>query len=119
MPIKSVKDIKFETFSAGIKTKRQVLISSDEATNFAMRKFITEPDGEIPKHKNSVEHEQYVLNERAIIGIGNETLEVKEGDCVYIPAEIPHWYKTVGDNPFEFICIVPNKPDKMEMIGDK
>jgi quercetin dioxygenase-like cupin family protein len=35
---------------------------------------------------------------------------------VYIPAEIPHWYEVVGDDPFEFLCAVPNLPDHVEIL---
>jgi len=69
----------------------------------------------MPKHTNSVEHEQYVLNGRAQIGIGDEIFEVKKNDVVFIPADVPHWYKVLGDESFEFICVVPNKPDVVEL----
>jgi len=42
MNVKKIKNIKSEIVSAGEGTSRKVLISSDEAPNFAMRKFIIE-----------------------------------------------------------------------------
>ena len=39
----------------------------------------------MPRHTNTVEHEQYVLRGHACIGIGEETYEVKTGDVVFIP----------------------------------
>jgi len=65
----------------------------------------------MPRHTNQVEHEQYVLRGRARVGIGDEVLEVTRDDVVYIPAGVPHWYQTEGDEPFEFLCLVPNLPD--------
>ena len=47
--------------AAGKGTSMQVLIGPEEAPNFAFRKFIMEPQGGMPRHKNLVEHEQYVL----------------------------------------------------------
>ena len=70
----------------------------------------------MPAHTNEVEHEQYVLRGRAKIGIGDEVFDVRVGNLVFIPAGTPHWYQTEGDEPFEFICIVPNKPDKIELL---
>ena len=67
--------------------------------------------GGMPRHTNQVEHEQYVLRGRARVGIGDEVLEVTRDDVVYIPAGVPHWYQTEGDEPFEFLCLVPNLPD--------
>src|SRR5688572_2708668 len=100
----------------GIGTTRQVLVRPDEAPNFAMRKFTMEPGGGMPKHTNTVEHEQYVLRGRARIGLGDEVVEVKEGDVLYIPAGTPHWYEALGDEPFEFLCMVPNQEDRIEIL---
>lgn len=116
MTVKHAPEIAAETVEAGTLTTRQVLISMDEAPNFAMRKFTIEPGGNMPPHTNTVEHEQYVLAGRGQIGISDDVVEVKKDDVVYIPAGVPHWYCTVGEEPFEFICIVPNKPDKIELV---
>ena len=118
MPVRHTDSIPTETVEAGTGTTRQVLIGSDEAPHFAMRRFVIQPGGGMPKHTNTVEHEQYVLRGRAQIGIGHEVLEVKEDDVVYIPAGVPHWYQTEGVDPFEFICIVPNGPDTIEIVDD-
>lgn len=114
--MRSLDTIPKEKVPVGKNTFRQVLIGSDEAPNFAMRRFIIEPDGEIPNHTNTVEHEQLVLNGRARIGLGGKTFDVKKNDIVYIPANTPHWYKTTGDEPFEFLCMVPNKEDIIKLV---
>ena len=119
MPVRNTDSIPAETVNAGTGTTRQVLIGPDEGPNFAMRRFMIQPGGGMPKHTNTVEHEQYVLRGRARIGIGDEVLEVKEDDVVYIPAGVPHWYETQGVDPFEFICVVPNGPDKIEIVDDE
>lgn len=102
---------------AGTKTSIQVLIPPDRAPHFAMRCFTIEPGGGMPNHTNTVEHEQYVLNGRAEVGIGGEVHQVKKGDVVYIPAGLPHWYTTLGDEPFQFLCLVPNQPDTIELVA--
>ena len=116
MWIRHANDVAAEPVKAGTGTKRQVLISSEEGPNFALRRFIMEPGGGMPAHTNTVEHEQYVLRGSATIGIGDETAEVRAGNVVFIPAGTPHWYKAHGSEPFEFLCIVPNKPDKIEIV---
>jgi quercetin dioxygenase-like cupin family protein len=117
--IRASANVTSEPVSAGTATSRQVLIGSGEAPNFAMRKFMMEPGGGMPEHTNTVEHEQYVLRGRARIGLGDEVVEVKEGDVLYIPAGLPHWYEALGDEPFEFLCMVPNKEDKIEILEEK
>jgi quercetin dioxygenase-like cupin family protein len=101
--------------AAGQGTTMQVLISSEEAPNFAFRKFVMEPHGGMPKHTNLIEHEQYVLKGSGIIEIGDEPFEVSAGDSVYIPSNVPHSYKA-GKDGLEFICVVPNKDDKIEIL---
>ena len=116
MSVKNVANVPTEPVEAGTGTSRQVLIGPDEGPNFAMRRFILQPGGSMPAHTNTVEHEQYVLRGRAEIAIGEETHHVSAGDVVYIPANVPHWYRVEGDEPFEFLCIVPNLPDTIELV---
>lgn len=116
MLIKHIGDVPAERVDAGTGASRQVLIGANEAPNFAMRRFIMEPGGGMPAHTNTVEHEQYVLRGRARVGVGHETFDVEEGSVLYIPAGTPHWYRVEGDSPFEFICVVPNQPDRIELI---
>ena len=94
----------------------QMLISSEEGPNFAMRRFVIEAGGSMPRHTNTVEHEQFVLGGRAEITIGEDVYRVKKNDVVFIPKEMPHSYKVIGDEPFEFLCMVPNAPDKMTIL---
>ena len=116
MSIKKINEIKKEKVNAGVNTFKQVLISADEAPNFAMRKFIIEPGGSMPLHKNSVEHEQYVLNGKAEISIDGQIYIVKKDDAVFISEGAEHYYKTIGEDNFEFLCIVPNKIDKITIV---
>lgn len=118
MSVKHSSEIDTENVAAGNKTSRQILISSDEAPNFAMRKFILQSGGSMPNHTNTVEHEQYVLNGQAEISVGGEIYQVKKDDVVFIPAGIPHWYKVIGNEPFEFLCLVPNQPDEIILLNN-
>ena len=52
----------------------------------------------------------------ARIGLGDEVVEVSKDDVLFIPAGTPHWYEALGDEPFEFLCVVPNGPDKIEIL---
>ncbi len=120
MTVKHVEDIPAETVGGGATaTSRQVLIGPHEAPNFALRRFVMQPGGGIPPHTNTVEHEQYVLRGRAKLGIGEEVVEVGKDDVVFIPAGVPHWYRVEGDEPFEFLCAVPNLPDRIEVFEGK
>lgn len=104
--------------SAGTATRMQVLIGpEDGAPNFVMRRFMMGPGGGMPTHTNTVEHEQYVLRGRAEVGIGERTHVVGGGDVLYIPAGAAHYYRVI-EAPFEFLCMVPNAPDRVEIVTD-
>lgn len=111
MSVKHIHEIKAEVVETGIAFTKQVLIPPEESPHFAMRRFVIQPGGRMPNHTNQVEHEQYILDSKAKIGIGDEVFEVEKGNVVFIPAGIPHWYTNIGNVPFEFLCLVPNKPD--------
>jgi quercetin dioxygenase-like cupin family protein len=118
MSVKHTEDVEKKNVAAGKDTTIQVLISAQEGPNFALRKFSMQPRGGMPRHTNAVEHEQYVLRGHARIGIGEETYEVKTGDAVFIPEGVIHYYENIGEEPFEFLCIVPNKADEIKIVGE-
>jgi len=116
--VRRAEDMPVESVAAGSGTERQVLIGEDTGPNFQMRRFIMQPGGGMPRHTNTVEHEQYVLRGRANIGIWDDTFAVSAGDVVFIPAGVPHWYRAAESGPFEFLCMVPNLPDRIELAPE-
>ena len=114
MPVKHSADVPAQPVKAGDFTSIQVLL---QGPNFAMRRFVMEPGGGMPNHTNTVEHEQYVLQGHAQIGIGEEEFDVQAGDVVLIPEGVPHWYQNVGEENFEFLCLIPNKEDVIKIIA--
>lgn len=101
---------------AGTAAQMQMLVGPDHgAPHFAMRRFIMGPGGGMPLHTNDVEHEQYVLRGRARVRIGDTVHEVGPDHTLYIPAGAPHSYEVV-EAPFEFLCVVPNGPDRIRLV---
>ena len=114
--VKRSSTIEQQEVAAGSATRMQVLMGSDDgAPNFAMRRFSMGDGGGMPRHTNTVEHEQYVLQGRARVGIGEQVYEVGADDVLYIPAGTPHFYEVL-EAPFEFLCMVPNAPDRIEIL---
>jgi oxalate decarboxylase/phosphoglucose isomerase-like protein (cupin superfamily) len=37
---------------------------------------------------------------------------------VFIPEGVPHYYQNIGDEPFEFLCMIPNKPDEIKLVEE-
>lgn len=115
MPVKKFSDVEATPVAVAKDTAIQVLISPDEAPNFAMRRFEMKPGGSMPLHTNTVEHEQLVLGGRGRVVLGDEVHEVGKDDVLYIPAGLKHSYETIGDESFVFMCLVPNKQDTVEI----
>ena len=116
--VKRAEAVGLKDVPAGTATQMQVLIGpEDGAPHFAMRRFVMGKGGGIPTHTNKVEHEQYVLRGRAEVGIDGKVHDVHSGDVLYIPAGAPHYYRVI-EAPFEFLCLVPNAPDQLEIVKD-
>lgn len=116
MSVKHSSAIPSERLDVGKGARKAVLISNQEAPNFVMRKFTIQTGGSMPLHINLVEHEQYVLKGKALVVINGIQHEVQPGDVIFIPAEIPHSYETLGDEAFEFLCLIPNQFDETILI---
>ena len=114
--IQSICDIPSSPLQAGKGASMQMLISPEVAPHFAMRKFVIQKGGHMPLHTNSVEHEQYVLKGSATVVIDGQTSVVKADDVLFIPAGIAHSYVVLGDEDYEFLCLIPNLDDKIEIV---
>ena len=114
--VKRARSVERRPVADGLATERQMLLGPDDgAPHFAMRRFIMGEGGGMPLHTNQVEHQQYVLGGRAEIVLGEETVEVEAGSVLYIPAGLPHSYRVL-EAPFEFLCLVPDEPDRVELV---
>ena len=113
--VRAADSVKATKIAAGTATEMQVLVGPEQgAPNFVLRRFIMGQGGGMPRHTNLVEHEQYVLRGRARITIGDAVHEVKPDTTLYIPAGAVHSYEVL-EAPFEFLCVVPNAPDKVTL----
>lgn len=96
-------------------TKAVLIDESDGASTAAMRRFKLAAGTAVPRHTNTVEHEQYVLAGEYTVGIGADEHLVSAGDAVFIPAGVEHWYRNDSDEPGAFICVVPNGDDEIKL----
>lgn len=94
--------------------RKAVLVDGDGAKN-ALRRFVLEPNARVPRHTNSVEHVQYVLEGGYTVEVEGDEKAVSEGDAMRIPAGAVHSYEG-GDERGVFLCVVPNEEDEMEVV---
>ncbi|AFL68185.1 cupin domain-containing protein [Sulfurospirillum barnesii] len=112
----SLHEIPSTPLQAGEGASMQMLISSQTAPHFAMRKFVIKKEGFMPFHTNTVEHEQYVLKGKARVRMGDESFIAQKDDILFIPAGVAHSYHVIGDEDYEFLCLVPNQEDTIAMV---
>ncbi|MDY7082296.1 MAG: cupin domain-containing protein [Halobacteria archaeon] len=115
--VKRADEIEYETVDAADGLEKGVLINDEDgAPNFAIRRFVLDAGGEVPKHTNEVEHEQYVIEGEYVVGIDDEEYVVSAGDSLLIPAGVVHWYRNENDEAGSFICAVPNGDDEIKLV---
>ncbi len=92
---------------------RHLLIGeSGEATPFQLRYFEIEPGGYTSHEKHAHQHAVVVLRGRGEVLLGERWQQVGFGDVVYVAPNDPHQFRTVGDAPFGFLCVVDANRDR-------
>jgi len=76
--------------------------------NFEMRYFEVKKGIESDEEKHPFEHEVFVVKGEGIIKSGGIERRVKSGDAVFIAPNEPHQFLNFKENPFGFICVIPN-----------
>ena len=77
------------------------------AENFAMRRFVIKPGGHTPLHSHPWEHENYVLEGKGVVRIGDKEYELKKDMFVFIPPDVVHQFRNSGDKDFVLLCLIP------------
>jgi len=115
--VRPSEDVEYEPVGAAEGLRKGVLVGEQEGGgNLAIRRFTLAPGGEVPKHTNEIEHEQYVLAGEYVVGIEGEEYTVSAGDAIHIPAGAVHWYRNEGDEEGAFLCAVPAGDDEIRLV---
>ncbi len=112
MPVIKSDEIKMEEVSmAGVDRiiKSNVIGPSEGWKDYTLRVFRIGPGGYSPHHQHDWEHINYVMKGKGTLTIKDDTIEINEGDFVFVPPNTIHQFKNPFDEEFEFICIVPNR----------
>ncbi|MFW6448824.1 MAG: cupin domain-containing protein [Halobacteriota archaeon] len=115
--LKRAEEVTYEPVDAAEGLTKGVLLGESDGTpRFAIRRFVLDAGATVPRHTNEVEHVQYVLEGRYLVGLDDATHEVSPGDSLYIPAGAVHWYRNEGDEAGSFLCAVPHGDDAIRLI---
>jgi len=92
------------------------VLTPSEDKDFIVRKIVLKNGGFMPNHTNKIQHQQYVLKGTAKVVVGEEEFKAKEGDFIYIPAGVNHYYEACFDSDYEFLCMITTKDDEITML---
>jgi len=84
--------------------------------DFMVRRVSLEEGGSMPYHTNEIQHQQFVLSGEAKVILDGIEHHAKAGDFIYIPAGIKHSYEACYGVVYEFLCMIPDRLDSIEMI---
>lgn len=79
--------------------------------NFSMRHFVVAPGGHTPHHAHDYEHEVVVLAGTGEAEQAGETSEIAAGDVLFVRADAIHQFRNTGEQPLQFLCLVPKERD--------
>ena len=74
------------------------------AKRLQLRLFTLSVGGYTPLEKHAHEHEVFILRGRALLRGGEQEVELKPGNAIFIPSFEEHQFKNIGDEPVEFLC---------------
>ncbi|MEM7755391.1 MAG: cupin domain-containing protein [Planctomycetota bacterium] len=85
-----------------------VMVGRDDgAPNFALRSFQVEPGGHTPQHSHDYEHEVYVVAGEGTVLLEGKRHPIRSGDVIFVPADEEHQFRVTGEQPLQFLCLVP------------
>ena len=74
------------------------------AKRLQLRLFTVDVRGYTPLEKHAHEHEVFILRGRALLRGGEQEVELKPGNAIFIQSFEEHQFKNIGDEPVEFLC---------------
>jgi quercetin dioxygenase-like cupin family protein len=81
----------------------------DGATTESLRMIEIQVGGNSPQHSHPYEHENFVVEGKGRLLIGDTWYDLSQGDVAFVPADVLHQYVNAGNTPFKFLCGIPVK----------
>lgn len=87
---------------------QRTLVSAETgATNLTIWDLHAPVDTGAPMHVHTHEETITVLQGHIVARIGEERVEAYAGQTVYMPADVPHGFRVVGDEPAHLLIVFP------------
>jgi len=104
----TVPETRFDNELAKGVSGRVVIGKADGAGNFCMRVFELDEGGHSPRHQHDWEHEIFFHAGKGEVWQGDHWLPVATGSVAFIPGNVEHQIRNVGDGKLTFVCLVPS-----------
>jgi quercetin dioxygenase-like cupin family protein len=92
-------------------SKRVIFGPGKHWDSHVMRVFTVKPGSATPFHSHDWPHYMIFLKGMAKGLVDNDSAILEKGDFAYVPPNVEHNFKNIGDEDLMFICIVPRKGD--------
>jgi quercetin dioxygenase-like cupin family protein len=108
-----------EDGSAPFKAITRQLLFQDSELRCELRYFEVAPGGYSTLERHQHTHGVMILRGEADVLVGDEVRHVKTHDLVRIPPMTWHQFRTTGDEPMGFLCMVNVERDKPQLPTDE
>ena len=115
MIIKKMSDVPVTTPPEYVGVEKQILIGREDGSKeIILRNFSIKPSGTSPYHSHHFPHLVKVERGQGVVidPAGNEH-PLRLGMLVYIPDNELHGFKNTGSEPLDFLCIAPERGEKI------
>lgn len=88
--------------------KRLLIGPADGTPLMALRIFTVAVGGHTPRHRHDWEHMSYVIAGHGVLETADGPRAIGPGMVIFVEPGEEHQFRNPGDEPLEFICLVPN-----------
>ena len=104
-------------YRKGVSVK-YLIVEEFGAPNFELRYFELDKRSSSSFDLHPYEHEVFVLKGEGTLELEGEEYDLREGDAVLIEPNESHRLLQRGEDPFGFLCIVPNGVSRGKLSVD-
>lgn len=95
-------------------TETWLIGKGEKAENFAMRYYELQPGGHSREEDHPYDHGMIFLRGSGEVLLGEDTVEVMQGDVVYISPDDRHQIRNTGEEVLGWLCVIPAKRFKQQ-----
>ena len=94
-------------FARGDKVETRLMVgkSTDAAAPFTTGTTVFPASSAAPLHTHNCAEQVTILSGRAEAMVGGDIMELEAMDTSFVPADVPHYFRNIGDGPLTILWI--------------